>query len=75
VACRGGGDAVAYFLSHLGTVVACDLARRVFTEPHRILLAYHKDSIDVVACSGAALCRGALGVPLSRAVPAVSSRD
>ena len=27
VACRGGGDAVAYFLSHLGTVVACDLSR------------------------------------------------
>uniref|UniRef100_A0A0A9GHX7 F-box domain-containing protein n=1 Tax=Arundo donax TaxID=35708 RepID=A0A0A9GHX7_ARUDO len=49
-----GGEPVAYFLSHSGTVVACDLARRAFSELPRILPVYHEYSIDVVACDGAA---------------------
>ncbi|KAL6593707.1 hypothetical protein ACP70R_048608 [Stipagrostis hirtigluma subsp. patula] len=48
------GEAVAYFLSHSGTVVACDTARRTFAELPRILPVYHEYSIDVVACGGAA---------------------
>jgi hypothetical protein len=75
--CRGGGggDVVAYYLSCLGTVVACDLVRRAFAELPRILPAYHEYSIDVVACGGAALRSGALGVPQPRAALAVCARD
>ncbi|KAF7014808.1 hypothetical protein CFC21_028752 [Triticum aestivum] len=55
VTCRSdGGEAVAYFLSHSGAVVACDLARRVFTELPRILPVHFEYSIDVVACDGRA---------------------
>ncbi|CAN6324981.1 unnamed protein product [Urochloa humidicola] len=48
------GAAVAYFLSNSGTVVACDTARREFSELPRILPAYSEYSVDVVACGGAA---------------------
>ncbi|KAJ1296902.1 hypothetical protein BS78_01G337500 [Paspalum vaginatum] len=55
---RGDDDdsaaAVAYFLSHSGTVVACDTARRTFAELPRILPVYFEYSIDVVACGDAA---------------------
>lgn len=55
VTCRSdGGEAVAYFLSHSGAVVACDLARRVFSELPRILPVHSEYSIDVVACDGRA---------------------
>jgi hypothetical protein len=52
VSCHDGTNAVAYFLSQAGTVVACDLLRRAFTELPRILPVYHEYSIDVVACGG-----------------------
>ncbi|KAF0919028.1 hypothetical protein E2562_027658 [Oryza meyeriana var. granulata] len=42
------GDAVAYFLSHSGTVVACDKARHTFAELPRILSVYFEYSIAVV---------------------------
>ncbi|CAN6289196.1 unnamed protein product [Urochloa humidicola] len=48
------GAAVAYFLTNSGTVVACDTARREFSELPRILPAYSEYSVDVVACGGAA---------------------
>ncbi|XP_066387792.1 F-box only protein 13-like [Miscanthus floridulus] len=50
----GIAHAVAYFLSHSGTVVACDTARRTFAELPRILHVYFEYSIDVVACGAAA---------------------
>ncbi|KQK21363.1 F-box only protein 13 [Brachypodium distachyon] len=46
--------AVAYFLSHSGTVVACDTAARTFAELPRILPVHFEYSIDVVACGAAA---------------------
>ncbi|CAN6306342.1 unnamed protein product [Urochloa humidicola] len=50
----GDAAAVAYFLSNSGTVVACDTARREFTELPRILPVYSEYSVDVVACGAAA---------------------
>ncbi|CAL4923060.1 unnamed protein product [Urochloa decumbens] len=49
-----GAAAVAYFLSNSGTVVACDTARREYSELPRILPVYSEYSVDVVACGGAA---------------------
>ncbi|XP_048574578.1 F-box only protein 13-like [Triticum urartu] len=45
--------AVVYFLSHSGTVLACDTASRTFAELPRILPVHFEYSIDVVACNGA----------------------
>uniref|UniRef100_A0A0E0QBA7 F-box domain-containing protein n=1 Tax=Oryza rufipogon TaxID=4529 RepID=A0A0E0QBA7_ORYRU len=54
VTCGDGGEAVAYFLSNSGAVVACELSRRAFAELPRILPVYFEYSIDVVACGGRA---------------------
>ncbi|TVU37909.1 hypothetical protein EJB05_11252, partial [Eragrostis curvula] len=75
---RGEGDdnndAVAYFLSHTGTVVACDLARRSFAELPRILPVHHEYSIDVVACDGVGAGASTYVVVLSEFLGAASLR-
>ncbi|KAL3500339.1 hypothetical protein ACH5RR_039432 [Cinchona calisaya] len=46
------GEKIMYFLSSSGTIVACNLTRKLFSEYPRILAVYHEYSIDLVECGG-----------------------
>lgn len=43
---------IVYFLSSYGTIVACDLTRRCFTELPKLLPPFLEYSIDLVECNG-----------------------
>lgn len=46
------GHEIIYFLSSSGTVVACDLTSRCFSEYPRLLPMWYEYSIDIVECRG-----------------------
>lgn len=43
---------IVYFLSSYGTIVACDLTKRCFTELPKLLPPFLEYSIDLVECNG-----------------------
>ncbi|EOA16712.1 hypothetical protein CARUB_v10004913mg [Capsella rubella] len=45
-------EETVYFLSSYGTIVACDLTRRCFTELPKLLPPFLEYSIDLVECNG-----------------------
>ncbi|XP_028807094.1 F-box only protein 13-like [Neltuma alba] len=46
------GQEVVYFLSSFGTIVACNLTNKCFSEYPRLLPVFCEYSIDVVECNG-----------------------